>query len=77
MAERGADDIQREIERARVRLAGAVDELTYRTNPKRVVENAKVTLKQRARSPQGRAVIGAVGGLVVILVIRRVRKHGN
>lgn len=75
MAERSADDIQREIERARVRLAAAVDQLTYRTNPKRVVENTKATLRQRAQTPQGRAVIGAAGGLVLILIVRRIRKH--
>ncbi len=74
MAERSADEIQREIEQARVKLAGAVDQLAYRASPKRVVENMKVTLKQRAQSPQGRAVIGVAGGLVVVLIVRRIRK---
>ncbi len=74
MAERSADEIQREIEQARVKLAGAVDQLAYQASPKRVVENVKVTLKQRAQSPQGRAVIGVAGGLVVVLIVRRIRK---
>lgn len=73
MAERGADDIQREIEQARVSLAGAVDQLAYRTNPKRVGESVKQTLIARAQSPQGRAVLAAAGALVLILVVRRVR----
>ena len=76
MAERGADDIQREIESARVKLAGAVDQLAYRTSPKRVTENVKQSLKQKAQSPQGRAVIGVAGGVVVLLIIRRIRHRG-
>ena len=74
MAERGADEIQREIEQARVKLAGAVDQLAYQTSPKRMAENVKQNLKQRAQSPQGRAVIGVTGGLVVILIVRRIRR---
>jgi hypothetical protein len=76
VTERSADEIQRDIEGARVKLAGAVDQLAYRTSPKRVVENAKQTLKERAQSPQGRVVIGVVGGLVVIQIIRRIRNRG-
>jgi osmotically-inducible protein OsmY len=74
VAERGADEIQREIEQARVKLAGAVDQLAYQASPKRVVENVKASLKQRAQSPQGRAVIGVAGGLVFVLIVRRIRR---
>ena len=74
MAERGPDEIQREIEQARVKLAGAVDQLAYQASPKRMVENVKVSFKKRAQSPQGRAVIGVAGGLVVVLIVRRIRK---
>lgn len=77
MAERGADDIQRDIEQARVTLASAVDQIAYRTNPKRLSEQAKVKLKEKTQSPQGKAVIGGAGALVVILIIRRVRKRGK
>jgi hypothetical protein len=75
--ERGADDIQRDIERARVTLAAAVDQIAYRTNPKRLSEQAKQTLKDKAQSPQGKAILGGAGALVVILIIRRVRKRGK
>jgi hypothetical protein len=75
MADRSPEDIQREIEQARVSLANAVDQITYRTNPKRLGEQAKQTLKQKAQSPQGRAVLGAAGVIVVLLIVRRVRKH--
>jgi osmotically-inducible protein OsmY len=71
---RSADDIQRDIERSRAELATAVDQLAYRTNPKRLVEQAKQSLKDRANSPQGRIVIGVSGGVVVVLIGLRIRK---
>jgi osmotically-inducible protein OsmY len=74
VAERSADDIQRDIERSRAALAEAVDEIAYRTNPKRVRDNVKQTLREKAQSPQGKIVIGVAGGVVVLLIIKRVRK---
>ena len=74
-AERSADEIQRDIERSRAELARAVDQLAYRTNPKRLAEQAKQTLKEKANSTPGRIVIGATGALVAVLVVRRIRKH--
>ena len=74
MTDRSADEIQRDIEQARASLAVAVDELAYRTNPKRVVDNTKQSLIAKAQTPQGQAVIGGVGLLVAVLVVRRFRK---
>lgn len=74
-ADRTADDIQRDIEHARVSLAGAVDQIAYRTNPKRVADNARTTLLARARTPQGKAVIAGVGALLAIVVVRKIVKH--
>lgn len=74
-AERNADDIQRDIERARASLASSVDELAYRTNPKRLTENAKQTLLDKARTPQGQAIIGGVVLVVGFVIVRRIRKH--
>jgi hypothetical protein len=73
--ERSADQIQRDIEDARESLAAAVDQLAYRTSPKRAAENAKQALKDKAQTPQGKAVITGAGALLVILVIRRIVKH--
>jgi hypothetical protein len=75
VAERNADDIQRDIEQARASLASAVDQLAYRTNPHRLADNAKQTLRAKADTPQGRAVIGVAGALVVLLLVKRFRKH--
>ena len=73
--ERSAEEIQRDIERSRAALAEAVDQLAYRTNPKRVSEKVKQSLKDRAQTTQGRIVIGVAGALVVVMVVRRIRKH--
>ena len=74
-ADRSADEIQRDIEQARASLASSVDQLAYRTNPKRVADNAKNTVIAKAQTPQGMAVIGGVSVLVVFLVVRRIRNR--
>jgi hypothetical protein len=73
--ERSAEEIQRDIEQARTALADAVDQLAERTSPKRLVAQVKATVRQQAQTPAGKAVIGAAGVLVVLLVVRRIRKH--
>jgi hypothetical protein len=73
--ERSADEIQRDIENARASLAVAIDQLVFRTNPKRLADNVKEVLKEKAQSPQGKAVIGGTGALLGILIIRRIVKR--
>lgn len=75
MADRTADQIQRDIEAARVSLAEAVDQLAYRGNPKRLVEKGKASLLEKLQTPQGKAVVAGVGGLVLILVVRKIVKR--
>ena len=75
MADRDPDEIKRDIERSRAALADAVDQLAYRTSPKRVANNAKQSLIEKANTPQGRVVIGVSGALLVLLIVKRVRKH--
>jgi F0F1-type ATP synthase membrane subunit b/b' len=71
VAERNADEIQREIERSRAALAEAVDQLAYRASPKRI----KDSVREKARTTQGKVAIGVAGGVIALLIIRRVRKH--
>jgi hypothetical protein len=75
VADRDPDEIKRDIERSRAALAEAVDQLAYRTNPKRVANNAKQSLIEKANTTQGRVVIGVSGALIVLLIVKRVRKH--
>ena len=77
MAERDANDIQQEIERARVSLAQAVDQIAYRTNPKRVRNSVVETLRRKAQTPQGQAVLAGTGAVVLVLIVRRVRHRGQ
>jgi hypothetical protein len=72
--ERTAEQVQTEIETARDALAVAVDQLATRANPKRLADEAKQGLLERAKSPAGKAVLGGVGVVVLLLVVRRVRR---
>lgn len=73
--ERTADEIQRDIERARTSLAAAVDQLAERSSPKRAVDRVRNSLQQKAQTPQGKAVIAGGGLLVAMIVIRKIAKH--
>ena len=68
---RDAETIQAEIERARDSLATAVDELTTRANPKRVVEQGRRTLTATIAEPKVKYSLIAVGALFALVVIRR------
>ena len=68
---RDAETIQSEIERARDSLAVAVDELTTRANPKRVVEQGRRTLTATLQEPKVKYSLIAVGAMVAIVIVRR------
>ena len=68
---RDAETIQAEIERARDSLAAAVDELTTRANPKRVVDQGRRTLSATLAEPKVKYSLMAVGALVGLVVLRR------
>jgi hypothetical protein len=72
--ERTAEQVQHEIEKARDELAVTIDQLATRANPKRIADEAKQTALQKVQTPAGKAILGGVGLLVVLLVVRRVRK---
>ena len=72
--QREASEIRTEIERARDQLASAVDQLADRLAPKRLVDDAKTTLKQKATTPQGKAVLAGTGLLLSVLMIRNLRR---
>ena len=68
---RDAETIQAEIERARDALPVAVDELTTRANPKRVVEQGRQTLASTLAEPKVKYSLIAVGALLALVVLRR------
>ena len=68
---RDATTIQAEIERARDALAVAVDEITTRANPKRIVENGKRSVQSTLAEPKVKFPLIGIGVLVAVLVLRR------
>lgn len=68
---RDAETIQAEIERARDGLAAAVDELSNRANPQRVVEQGKQKARAIWANPKVKYPVVGVGALVLALVIRK------
>ena len=69
---RSPEEIQREINTAREALAGTLDQLVERANPKRIVDSGKKSMQDFLKSPKGKAVIAVVGAVVVLLVARRI-----
>ena len=68
---RDTDSIEREIERARDQLAGTLDELSTRANPKRLVAQTKETLRAKFDEPTVRYVVIGVGALAAAVVLRK------
>lgn len=76
--DRVADDtrrIEQEIAQAREELATTLDQLAERANPQRLADDAKSkVIAFLNRPPVKLGLIGA-GGVVVVLVVRKVIKH--
>ncbi len=67
---RDTDSIEREIERARDQLAGTLDELSTRANPKRLLAQAKDALRAKFDEPAVRYTVIGVGAVAAALVLR-------
>ena len=75
---RSIDDIQRDIERNRTQLAKTLDELSVRTNPKNVADDAKPRAVDGLQEPKVQAALGAVALVIVgaiALSVARNRKR--
>jgi hypothetical protein len=68
--------IQLEIDAARESLAATLDDLVYRSNPKRVANQGRDAALRFLQTPVGFAVVGGVGLLVSLAVVQRIR-HRN
>lgn len=71
---RDMETIQTEIERAREGLALAVDELTTRLDPQRVLNEGKSRVRALWGDPRVKAAAVAAGSLVAWIVVRKVRR---
>lgn len=76
-------DIEREIEEARERLAGTIDQLLYRSHPKTIVSREVAQVKAYyvdAESGEPRTdnilkTVGGVVGVIAVFVILRKITH--
>ena len=68
--------IQLEIDAARESLAATLDQLTYRTSPTRLKAKGRDAVQRFLQTPAGMAAAGAVGLLVTIAVVQKIR-HRN
>lgn len=79
-----ANQLEKDIQQTRARLASTIDELAYRLTPgnlvKREVEAAKVSFNHATRTNDGQVryevvvpVVAVVAGLMALAIYRRVR----
>jgi hypothetical protein len=68
--------IQLEIDSARESLAATLDQIAYRTSPTRLKTQGKNAVQRFLKTPAGQATVGAVGLLVTLVVVQKVR-HRN
>ena len=68
--------IQLEIDAARESLAATLDELAYRTSPTRLKAKGKDAVQRFLQTPAGQAAVGAVGLLIAVVVVQKIR-HRN
>lgn len=67
-------DIEREIEEARERLAGTIDQLLYRSHPKTIVSREVAQVKSffvdgETGEPRTDNILKAVGGVVGVIAV--------
>jgi Protein of unknown function (DUF3618) len=68
--------IQLEIDAARESLAATLDQLAYRGSPKRIRAEGQAAVQRFLQTPVGIAAVGAVGLLLTVVVVRKIR-HRN
>jgi hypothetical protein len=69
---RSPEQIQQEIDAARESLAATLDELAFRTSPKRLSDQGKAKAQAFLQSPPGIAIVSGVGLLVTIVITRKI-----
>lgn len=74
MPDRDPDEIRKDIDEARDRLASSVDALAVRANPTRIAEDVKAKVLAFVTKPAVAASLAGVGLVTVVLVIRRARR---
>jgi hypothetical protein len=69
---RDPDTIQHEIERSRDALAGSLDVLTARVNPKKLADDGRQAAAAKLADPKIKYALIGVGVLVVAALVRSI-----
>jgi len=72
---RDPKQIQAEIDQARNALASTLDEIAYRTSPKKIAGDARSAATTWLASTPGRITLGALGAVTALLVVRKIRNR--
>jgi hypothetical protein len=75
VADRDPDTIKRDIDQARDQLAATVDSLAERANPQRIANDVKAGVVRFVKKPAVVVSLAAVGTVVVVVVVRRIRRR--
>ncbi|MGY1688614.1 DUF3618 domain-containing protein [Geodermatophilus sp. SYSU D01105] len=68
--------IQLEIDAARESLAATLDQLVARSSPQRLKAKGQAAVQSFLQTPAGMATVGAIGLLMTLVVVQKVR-HRN
>jgi membrane-bound ClpP family serine protease len=75
VADRDPEEIRKDIDQARDRLAATVDTLADRANPTRLAEDLKTRVLTFVTKPAVAASLAGLGLVTVVIVIRRARNR--
>jgi hypothetical protein len=75
VADRDPETIKRDIDKARDQLASTVDTLAERANPRRIADDLKAGVVRFVRTPAVTISLAGAGVVLVVLVVRRIRRH--
>jgi hypothetical protein len=75
VADRDPDTIKSEIDVARDQLASTVDALAERTNPRKLVDDAKTSVVHFVTKPAVLVSIAGLGTVVLVIWVRSRRRR--
>ncbi|MGK5113870.1 DUF3618 domain-containing protein [Geodermatophilus sp. CPCC 205506] len=69
--------IQLEIDAARESLAATLDQLVFRSSPQRLKARGQAAVQNFLTTAAGKATVGALGLLVTLVVVQKVRNRND
>lgn len=75
MPDRNPEEIRKDIDQARDRLAATVDTLAERANPSRIADDVKSRVIAIVTKPAVAASLAGIGLVTVVLLVRRARNR--